>query len=305
MRFKNSLRPLLAASLTTLATGGAWSQDLPRPDLGKLLLTGGVSAFEGSGGGGLTPWALITGYGTRNSYGGNIHYTFFDSGDYQVKSPGVALGIADRFELSYAEHKVETEGGALQGVTVRQNIFGVKLKVLGDAVYDQDSWLPQIAVGAQFKDHQGIRGLGGTTKPTDLGAKKNRGTDYYVSATKLFLAQSLLLNGTVRLTKANQLGVLGFGGDREDRYKPQLEASAAYLLARDWVVGAEYRSKPRNLSIDREKDAFDVFLGWAPNKHLSVVLAYLNIGPLVTGAPGSPINPKTQDGYYLSVTAGF
>ena len=31
----------------------------------RLLATGGVSQVEGAGGGGLVPWALIAGYGTR------------------------------------------------------------------------------------------------------------------------------------------------------------------------------------------------------------------------------------------------
>lgn len=40
---------------------------------GKLLATGGVSQVEGAGGGGLSTWALITGYGTRDAVGGNVH----------------------------------------------------------------------------------------------------------------------------------------------------------------------------------------------------------------------------------------
>ena len=43
-----------------------------------------------------------------------------------------------------------------------------------------------------------------------LGAKRS-GTDVYVSATKLFLAQGLLVNATLRGTKANQNGLLGHG----------------------------------------------------------------------------------------------
>lgn len=41
-----------------------------------------------------------------------------------------------------------------------------------------------------------------------LGAKEDSGTDYYISATKIFLSQNLLANATMRRTKANQLGVL-------------------------------------------------------------------------------------------------
>ena len=58
-----------------LCAGAGHAADLPSPDLGKLLATGGVSQVEGAGGGGLTPWALISGYGTRDSYGANLHAT--------------------------------------------------------------------------------------------------------------------------------------------------------------------------------------------------------------------------------------
>ena len=41
----------------------------------KLLLTGGVTNIEGAAGGGLTPWAVIGGYGTKEQIGGNAFYT--------------------------------------------------------------------------------------------------------------------------------------------------------------------------------------------------------------------------------------
>ena len=43
------------------------------PSGGRLLLTGGVSTIEGAGGGGLVPWALIGGYGTRDEVGINAY----------------------------------------------------------------------------------------------------------------------------------------------------------------------------------------------------------------------------------------
>ena len=42
--------------------------------MGKLTATGGVSQVEGAGGGG-PHQALITGYGSKDSYGANAHYT--------------------------------------------------------------------------------------------------------------------------------------------------------------------------------------------------------------------------------------
>ena len=53
---------------------------------------------------------------------------------------------------------------------------------------------------------------GDFVKGAVVGAKRDSGVDFYVSATKLLLEQNLLLNGTLRATKANQLGLLGFGG---------------------------------------------------------------------------------------------
>lgn len=269
------------------------------PDMGKLTATGGVIQVEGAGGGGLTPWALITGYGTRDSYGANAHYTYVSTQDYQLKSYGVAVGIMDRVELSAAKQEFSGSLAPLNNLRIAQDIFGVKLKLAGDAVYNQDEWLPQISAGAMFKRNNGIGGLGAVTSVKQLGAASDSGIDYYVSATKIFLEQSLLLNGTVRLTKANQMGLLGFGGDKNDRYQPMGEFSAAYLINRKLALGAEYRMKPRNLSADNEKDYYDVFLAWFPTKNLSATLAYVSLGDITV------YDPKRQNGVYLSLQAGF
>jgi hypothetical protein len=159
--------------------------------------------------------------------------------------------------------------------------------------------MPQIAAGMMVKRNHGVRGLGAVTSVTQLGARKDHGVDYYLSATKIVLDQSLLLNGTLRATKANQMGLLGFGGDEGDRYRPMLEASAAYLVNRNLAVGAEYRMKPRNLAVDKEKDYYDAFIAWFPNKNVSVTTAYVALGDITV------LNPKRQKGYYLSLQAGF
>jgi hypothetical protein len=217
--------------------------DLTNFDEGKLLATGGVSAIEGEGGGGLIPWALVTGYGTRDGVGIEIHNTYVGLSDYQLNSPGFAIGLFDRLELSYAWQAFDTEatGAALglgQGFTFHQNIFGAKLKLIGDAVYEQDSWLPQIAIGLQHKENDKGAVIAA------VGGKGAIGTDFYLAATKLFLAESLLVDVTLRETKANQLGILGFGGDRDNTYSTQLESSAAYLISRKFALGAEFRTKP-------------------------------------------------------------
>ena len=265
-------------------------------DGGKLLATGGVSQVEGAGGGGLANWALITGYGTRDGVGANVHYTSVLLPDYELRSAGVAVGLFDRLELSYAWQEFDTQdvGAALglgRGFTFHQNIFGAKLKLIGDAVYEQDEWLPQISIGLQHKENDRGAIIGA------IGGRSDEGTDYYLSASKLFLAQSLLLNATWRQTRANQFGILGFGGDKQDSYSAQFEGSAAYLFSRRFAVGAELRTKPSNLSIAREQNAWDVFAAYFFNKNVSATLAYADLGNIVIR--------DNQRGAYLSLQAGL
>jgi len=271
------------------------------PDLGKLLATGGVSQVEGAGGGGITPWALIGSYGTRDSWGANAHYTYIGTQDYKLNTYGVTAGFRDRLELSFASQEFKGSLAPLDKLSIRQDIVGLKLRVLGDAVYEQDVWLPQVAVGAMYKKNKGIHGLEalGVTNVRQLGAKDDSGYDYYVAATRIYLEYSLLLNATLRATRANQMGILGFGGDRNDSMRLKPEFSAAYLINRKLALGGEYRFKPRNLGVDDEKAYYDAFIAWFPNKHFSVTAAYANLGDITI------FNPKTQKGLYLSLQAGF
>lgn len=290
---------LLMASLAWLGSHGP--AQAAGPDLGKLLATGGVSQVEGAAGGGLTPWALIGGYGSEASYGGNVHATSVRTGDYSLDTQGALIGWHDRFEVSLARQEFRGHLAPLDKLTLRQNILGMKWRVAGNAVYDQDRTMPQLALGLMFKQNQNVGGLGalGITSVKQLGAKQDHGVDVYLSATKLLLDKSLLLNGTLRASKANQMGLLGFGGDKHDRYELLAETSVAYLINRQWVAGLEYRMKPRNLSVDNEKDYYDAFVAFFPNKHVSVTAAWVSLGDITV------FNPKRQQGWYLSLQAGF
>ena len=289
-----------AIAAACLALGSAHALEVQAADDaktgGKLLLTGGVSQVEGAAGGGLTPWALIGGYGTSGQVGGSAFLTRVDVGDYHLDTVGALVAFNDRVEFSIARQRFDTEQvGALlglgEGFTLQQDVIGLKVRVAGEAVLDSDRAMPQIAVGVQHKrnDQGAVLAF--------IGAKDDSGTDVYVSATKLFLAQGLLLNGTVRFTRANQIGILGFGGDRHDGYRPQLEVSAAYLLSPTVAIGAEYRTKPDNLSIAGEDDWKDVFIAWAPNRRVSLTVAYVDLGNIVIR--------DHQRGIYASLQVGF
>ena len=293
----SGLPRLLATLIAAAFLGGASSAAADElREGGKLLLTHGVSTIEGAAGGGLATWAVIAGDETRNGIGAQANVSYVGLPDYQLRDFGAAIGFYDRLEVSYAHQEFDTgdTGGKLglgDGFTFDQDVFGAKLKLVGDAVYGQDSWLPQVAVGAQYKHNdQGaiIHAVGG---------RHADGVDYYVSATKILLDQSLVLSGAVRMTRANQTGLLGFGGDLGDSYAPQFEGSVGYLLTRRLVVGGEYRSKPSNLGFAKEDNWFDLFAAYAVTRNLSVTAGYVDAGSIATFAG--------QRGLYLSLQAGF
>ena len=76
---------LLAATASAQSTSGVSARLLAIPVV-RLLPTGGVSTIEGAGGGGLSSWALITGYGTDSQIGANVHYTGAKTRDYLLQT---------------------------------------------------------------------------------------------------------------------------------------------------------------------------------------------------------------------------
>lgn len=286
-------------------------------DNGKLLATGGVSQIEGAAGGGLVPWALIAGYETRDSVGVTVHETYVPLNDFTLHAPGIAVGLYDRVELSYAANLFTLNndnlapGGLNRGFTLHQDVFGAKVRVIGDAVYGQDSLIPQIATGLQYKRNNNKDVLNA------VGAKHSEGVDFYAAATKVFLNHSLLINTTVRFTKANQFGLLGFGGPAHDSYEPQFEGSVAYLFSKRFAVGAEFRTKPNNLTkfagalpIAPEENAYDFFAAYFLTKNISLTAAFVSLGRIadVSLRPlgvNRTLEPHDQTGGYLSLQLAF
>ncbi|MET0129288.1 MAG: DUF3034 family protein, partial [Stenotrophomonas chelatiphaga] len=107
----------------------------------------------------------------------------------------------------------------------------------------------------------------------------------------------LLLNGTLRWTRANQGGLLGFGGDRKSGRSVVLEGSAAVLLDPALAIGVEYRQKPDNLGFADEDHWRDVFVAWFPGKHVSLTVAWADLGSIAT--------LEDQRGPYASLQVAF
>jgi Protein of unknown function (DUF3034) len=262
----------------------------------RLLITGGGSSIEGAAGGGIVPMAVISGYGAQEEQGGTVFVSYVDTGDYQLKAAGTSWSWRNRVELSYArqslEHSSLTDALSLPTDHIDQDIIGVKVRLIGDLIYTD---IPQISLGIQHKNNKDF------LVPSAVGAKKDSDTDINLSATKLFLVglfnRNLLTNINLRYTRANQTGLVGFGGDLNNDKELMTELSAGILLNPRWIIGSEYRQKPNNLSFIKEDNWQTIFIGWFPNKNISLVTAYVDLGEVASF--------KNQTGWYLSLQGSF
>ncbi|MCF5180708.1 DUF3034 family protein [Pseudomonas syringae] len=265
-------------------------------DNGRLIATGGATSIEGSAGGGITPWAVITGYSEQGEWGATAFATHVNLPDYNLNVAGLAVAYGNRVEFSYAHQRFDISNLqhrlSLPDDNLSQDVFGVKVRLFGDLIYES---LPQVSLGVQYK-HQNDFLI-----PSLVGARRDSDVEGYLTASRLLMGAAfgynVVVNGGVRYSRANETGLLGFGGDRRDSRSLLKEGSVAVLFNPRWALGVEYREKPDNLSFAGESDWADVFLGYFPNKHLSVVLAYARLGEIAT--------LDNQNGTYLSVQGSF
>ena len=267
-----------AVAITLYAT--AFSADAGD---GKLLGAGGLISIEGSAGGGISPWAVIAGYNEADQLSALAASSRVETDDYQLQTNGVAIGAYNRVELSLTRQTF-----VIPGARLGQDVVGAKVRLVVDLIYGP---YPQISLGAQFK-----RSTEGSTLSA-LGIRDQKDVDLYASVSRLFLSgpldRSWLVNATVRSTKAQQTGLLGFSADR----KFVLEGSTAMLLNRYVALGLEYKTKPDELSGLREDDWKDVFVAWFPNKNLTLSVAYVDLGSIA--------GRKDQNGYFFTLQGQF
>ncbi|MEZ4281258.1 MAG: DUF3034 family protein [Myxococcota bacterium] len=256
---------------------------------GRLLATDGATQIEGSAGSGIVPWAVIAGTETRDEIGGSGFATGVFVDELRLASFGIAAGFWDRVELSFAHQILEVRP---LDEDLRQNVFGLKVRLAGDLVYGR---VPAIAFGAQFKHMLDF------DVPKAVGADDDFGVDLYAGVSRLFLGgffgHNVLLNGVVRASKANEIGLLGFGGPGRDNYQFQFEGTAAVFLTRRVAIGYDFRQKSKNLRVADEDPWQDVFLAVVPSRHFKLVAAYARLGD-VAGL-------GKQDGAYLSIQGSF
>jgi Protein of unknown function (DUF3034) len=260
----------------------------------RLEWTGAVTQLEGAAGAGLVPWALIAGLGTDEQIGASAFATYVSTQDFSLRAAGLGVGIDDRVEISAARQRFEA-GSVLPGLTLGQDIVGLKVKLLGDAIFAPDQWWPQLAAGALWKRTLNFSGV-----PSAVGANRGSDLDFYLAATKMYFAalagRNVIVDATVRASRADQFGLLGFGGPRGG-YHAEPEISAGVWILDDWLLGAEYRDKPSDLNAFKEDSAADAFLAWAPVKNLTLTAAWTDLGRIAGKA--------AQRGCYISLWLGY
>lgn len=281
---------LLMACLTGGIASTVFAED------GRLIATGGASSIDGAAGGGITPWAVLAGYGEKGQWGANAFATRVELPDYRLDVAGLAVAYDNRVEVSFARQRFDLGSLVsklnLPDSSLNQDILAVKVRLFGDLIYDQ---LPQVSLGIEHKRQTNF------LIPSLVGAQRNEDTDGYLTASRLFMGAAfgynLVVNGGLRYSRANENGLLGFGGDKRDTRSVLKEGSVAVLFNPHWALGYEYRQKPNNLSFASESNWSDVFLGYFPSKHVSIVLAYAHLGEIAT--------LDNQNGTYLSIQGSF
>ncbi|MBU1310331.1 MAG: DUF3034 family protein [Gammaproteobacteria bacterium] len=255
----------------------------------KIIATGGASNIEGSAGGGIVPWAVINGYGSSGEWAATAFATQVGVDDFTLRVQGASVSYDNNWEWSFARQtfSLDTIGGEL-----RQDVFGVKYHLAGELLYTA---MPQLSLGVQYKKHRDF------ALPQAVGARDNSGVDLYLAASKVLFDQvagrNLLLNATLRATKANQTGLLGFGNSNNNDYQLVFEGSAALLLNYNLALGVEFKQKPNELAFANEQHWRDIFAAWFVNKHLSLVAGYADLGSIA--------GLDQQQGYYLSIEGAW
>ncbi len=255
----------------------------------RIWATGGITNINGAGGGGLTTWSVLNGYASDTETSGTAAIARTGVDDFSVDSAGVGFNWANRLAVTISRSKLDVQP---LHTRIEQQTAGIKLRLVGDALYDR---FGQYSAGIQYT-HNSDFGI-----PSLLGAADNQGVDFYFAATKVFLAgianRNVLVSAAARATKANQLGLLGFGSATDNSYDLVGEFSAGIFLTRRWLFGAEYRQKPNKLAGVDEDDWKSLYLVYVPSRYFSVAAAYVDLGSIA--------GFDDQNGYFLSLQTGF
>ena len=197
--------------------------------------------------------------------------------DFALSTYGVTVGVANRVEFSLARQTFDTrDAGAQLGLgpdfKFNQNIFGAKVRLFGDAVLDQDTWVPQVAAGIQFKHNE----QGDVVKA--VGAASNSGTDFYLSATKLLLAAEPAAQRHAAIHQGEPVRPARIRRRQVERLSRRVRSIGGVHAVEKHRDRRRVPHQADNLSFAREQNAYDAFVAWAPTKHVSLTARLCRAG---------------------------
>ena len=98
LQMKLLITSIICALITPWQTADAGDQ-------GQLLATSGLLSPGGSAGGGITGWAVLSGYGGSRSWGGAVQGSIVALDDYNLTNAAISISVNDRFEFFVGKNR--------------------------------------------------------------------------------------------------------------------------------------------------------------------------------------------------------
>ena len=210
--------------------------------------------IEGYSGGPITPMAYICNQAPKGAILGKptTSYTFLSLGSKRMHVFVITLPFLERFEFGYACNwfalgsfydDVRKAGLDAGRDHVQLHHFNLRCQILPENSFDLP--LPAVTAGIHFKYNEGIkqinRKLGGALD--GIGYDRHYGVDYTLTASKtlpkIAFGRPVIVTAGLRLSRASQLGLLGFG----DECRATVEGSVIYLPIDRLALAYEFRRK--------------------------------------------------------------
>ena len=227
-----------------------------QPDATSLIPPPAMHTIDGIGGGLLTPTAYLVNPGPADEVLAPpaVSLRFWRFGSKDIETLAISETLFGRIELSYAVSRFglgsfrdavrKTTGRDIVRNDAYLHTFGLRGLLLQENAFDLD-FMPAITAGVQFKYNDSIQTIDRRSGRLlhSAGLDKSNGIDWTLTTSKTirdpFFHKPLSLSAGLRVSKAAQIGLLGFGND----CKVSLETNIRYQPT-DWlIVGYELRDK--------------------------------------------------------------
>jgi len=250
--------------------------------------------IEGYSGGAITPMAYICNCGPDEHSIGRpaVSYSLMAMTSKELHVFVITQSFLKRFEIGYGLNHlrlgslyddVKKGGGDPGRKDLELHHVNLRANLLPENSFDLPT--PAVTAGVHFKYNDGIksinRKLGGAFSA--IGYARHYGFDYTLMAGKTFpklaIGRPVMLSGGMRISRAAQLGLLGFG----DRDEVTFEGSVATLPTNWLCLGYEFRQKENPYKkipglIGDERNWHALSVSWIVTERLTISGLYGALG---------------------------